>query len=247
MKNYHNLSQEEKKQIKKARDDTSTLGISVSDNIVFLCHALEITKDLEGCYLECGVYKGSTILTAEKFSRLRKINRKFIGVDSFKGFPECQTTNVNDKPEKFEEMFKAGKITLEHFNASKERLSKIKNITHLETVYFNEPGKIIFEESKRRNIELLVGSFSEILPDLNLPICILHIDCDLYEPYLECLRLQFKNIVKGGIIVLDEYYSLKYPGARIAVNEFLSTLNKTEYDLEMFKTTNFERWFIVKK
>lgn len=247
MKNYKEISEEEKDLILKSRENTTSLGINVSDNVIFLCHALELTKDLEGIYLECGVYKGSTILTAENFSKLREIKRSFFGVDSFEGFPTGQTTNKNDKPEKFEEMFLKGEISLEHLNSARERLSKIKDVTHLDAIYFNNPGQIIFEESKKRNINLLKGTFSEILPKLNLPIAVFHIDCDLYEPYLECLQLQFKNIVKGGIIVLDEYYSLKYPGARIAVNEFLNTLEKSEYELEMFKTSNFERWFIVKK
>ena len=82
---------------------------------------------------------------------------------------------------------------------------------------------------------------------LNIPISVFHIDCDLYEPYLECLHSQFKNVVSGGLIVLDEYYSLKYPGARIAVDEFLKTLHASKYSLRMFKTDNFERWYIEKK
>jgi hypothetical protein len=31
----------------------------------------------------------------------------------------------------------------------------------------------------------------------------------------------WSNTIKGGIFYLDEYYSLKFPGAKIAVDEFL--------------------------
>ena len=39
-----------------------------------ICEALEITKDMEGDYVEVGVYKGGTALTALNY--LHKINSK---------------------------------------------------------------------------------------------------------------------------------------------------------------------------
>jgi len=45
---------------------------------------------------------------------------------------------------------------------------------------------------------------------------------------------------------LDEYYSLKYPGARIAVDEFLR--GHPEFSLRRNSTRpgEFERWFLTR-
>lgn len=230
-----------------AKNSIKNLGLNVGDNVIMLCYALEKTKNLNGIYLECGVYRGSTILTAHEFCKLKNIDKNFIGVDSFNGFPLNQIANANDLPEAFDQLLSDGKISKEHYDLAKERLLKLQKQSHLHSEYFSDPGQIIFEQAEKRNINLIKGTFSECLPTLNIPISVLHIDCDLYESYLECLRLQFKNVVSGGFIVLDEYYSLKYPGARIAVDEFLKTLHTSEYSLKMFKTDNFERWYIEKK
>ena len=44
---------------------------------------------------------------------------------------------------------------------------------------------------------------------------------------------------------LDEYYSLKFPGARIATDEFFFDKNDKP---EMYprQTMDFERWFVTK-
>jgi hypothetical protein len=48
------------------------------------------------------------------------------------------------------------------------------------------------------------------------------------------------------MIYLDEYYSLTFPGARIAVEEFL--LDRREVAVEFPSEQNeFERWAIVKR
>jgi hypothetical protein len=241
------LSLEEKNAIFSAKKSIENLGLNVSDNVMLLCHALENTKHTNGIYLECGVFKGSTLLTTNEFCKIRNIHKKFLGVDSFSGFPPKQTTNMNDLPKAFDDLLLSNKISKEHHQLAKERLLKIENDSHLNSGYFSDPGQIVFEQARLRNIELIKGSFEEVLPNLQLPISVFHIDCDLYEPYLECLTYQFKNVVKGGYIVLDEYYSLKYPGARIAVDEFLKHLDKSQYSLKMLKTNDFERWYIEKK
>jgi hypothetical protein len=222
------------------------LGLPVGNNIFLLCYALESTKNVDGCYLECGVFRGSTILAAQKFCEIRKINKIFFGADSFEGFPKNQTSNINDLPQAFENLKKEKKITQEHYDAAVKRVQTLNQKNHLQSEYFSEPGNLIFEHAKNKNINLIKGPFKETLPFFNHKIAVLHLDCDLYEPYLECLKLQYSNVIKGGIVVLDEYYSLKYPGARIAVDEFLSTLSKDEYELLKFNTENFERWCIIK-
>ncbi len=51
-----------------------------------------------------------------------------------------------------------------------------------------------------------------------------------------------------GYVHLDEYYSIKFPGARIACEEFLSS-NDTNLSLKKNDTPKeeFERWYLEKK
>ena len=74
---------------------------------------------------------------------------------------------------------------------------------------------------------------------------LLHLDCDLYESYLTCLNNLYKNVVNKGVIVFDEYYSHKYPGARIAIDEFFEDKKGT---FEYYVTSEgHERWCFIKE
>ena len=81
----------------------------------------------------------------------------------------------------------------------------------------------------------------------NLPkrISVGLIDCDLYESYKISLESFWPNLVKGGKLFLDEYYSLKFPSARIFVNEFIKSNHDCKIKLEGH-TDNFERWSLEK-
>jgi O-methyltransferase len=47
-----------------------------------------------------------------------------------------------------------------------------------------------------------------------------HVDVDLYESTLNCLRYIYPRLVPGGIIVLDDYGFVTCPGVRKAADEF---------------------------
>jgi len=70
-------------------------------------------------------------------------------------------------------------------------------------------------------------------------------DVDLYLPYAKALPILFEHLSPGGKIYLDEYYSLKFPGPRIAVNNFLNTRLDANLE-ELGDWLDFERWVIFK-
>ena len=89
---------------------------------------------------------------------------------------------------------------------------------------------------------LLVGDFAvegKLLPP---KIKLAFLDCDLYDSYLSALNCCYPKMVKGGIIVMDEYYSLKYPGARVAADEFFS--DKPEKPEIYAVDDGWERWYV---
>lgn len=232
--------------LEESRKESSSMGYNTCDNVVTLACALEMTKNKKGSFVECGVFEGNTLITSAIFMKNRKISKKSFGVDTFEGFDPTQTTHDYDLPEMFDALSKSGKITDSHLKKAKDRIQKNKTENHhLDSSYFSNVNEKVFKDAKDLNVTLLKGKFSKVLPSFNEEISVLHIDCDLYEPYLECLNSLYEKVVSGGIIVFDEYYSLKYPGARIAVDEFLC--KKDDYELEMFMTGDFERWYLVKK
>ena len=100
------------------------------------------------------------------------------------------------------------------------------------------------------NIVLIEGSFNETLPQFfsqyKGSIFSANIDCDLYEGYRVCLENIYHRCESGALIYLDEYYSLKFPGARIAVCEFME--DKVELvKLLSHDQNDFERWAVIKE
>ena len=99
------------------------------------------------------------------------------------------------------------------------------------------------------NIVLVDGDYKETMTKKmhkNIKFMATLVDCDLYESHKIALPFVWDRLVEGGYMYLDEYYSLKFPGARIATDEFF--VNKADKP-EMYsrKSMDFERWFVIKK
>ena len=155
------------------------------------------------------------------------------------------------------------------------KISLIKNILMLldlirgsyKTSIIKIPGKILkisssgeFEETSLKilnkkieylqleNVVLVQGDFSETMKNSQGIDKVMSavIDCDLYESYQDSLNFIWPKLSKGGFIHLDEYYSLKYPGARRATLEFINDKPDAFLD-EKSLDGDFESWFLTKK
>ena len=100
-----------------------------------------------------------------------------------------------------------------------------------------------------KNIKLVKGNFNKTVPiffkNRKVKISSCNIDCDLYEGYKVILPYIYKNLTKKGYIFLDEYYSLKYPGAKIATDNFCKKL-KIKPKKHKVRKGEFERYYILK-
>ncbi len=205
----------------------------------------KLLENKKGNYVECGVFMGGTLMSAVEFTKQNNIDFNFFGVDTFEGFPSVMEHNKNDLPNKFTDLYNDKLISKEHFLKAKKRTNNFSDISHLEPPYFNSDFSFLFNFCEKNNVSLLKGKFKDTLPNFNKDINILHIDCDLYDSYLECLDNLYEKIVDGGCVIFDEYYSLKYPGARIAVDEFFK--NKIGYFEKYTTPEGFERWCFIKE
>jgi len=181
---------------------------------------IHLTKNIEGDIVECGVYRGYSLLIISKIVENKKINKKIFGFDSFRGFTEVSQI---DNPE----YAKTGKFG----NTSKEGVIKILL------------SQKISKNFIKNNIRLIEGDFSKTLPSFKNRISFLHLDCDLYKSYKICLKKLYPLVNKGGIIAFDEYLNdtIHYPGGQKAINEFFKD---KKHDIIHDKTIN--KYYYIK-
>lgn len=176
-----------------------------------LIHFLSFVNGIEGDVIECGCWKGLSSFLMCNY--LEAFDNNFNGngyhiVDSFEGLSNPSKEDVITKSlvdkvgERKGKPFKMGGAYSAEMDKVKEVLKKYPQIS------FNK------------------GWIPQILS--NLPekkYKFVHIDLDLYEPILSALEYFNLRLVKGGVIICDDYGSLFWPGAQQAVEEFSKKYN----------------------
>ncbi|OUW73398.1 MAG: hypothetical protein CBD76_03880 [Pelagibacteraceae bacterium TMED216] len=217
-------------------------------------------KRIDGDICEVGVYRGFSILATGMLLKELKSSKTVWGFDTFEGFPEY---HKNDELEKFEMLYKNGLITEEHFNEFKLNIQHKEFLSNTELNAKNISSSGDFSnnsihELKRKihylgldNIKLIKGDFKNTMSKSNekfknISFFASLIDCDLYEGYKVSLPFVFERLNKDGFVYLDEYYSLKFPGARIASDEFFNKIKEKPFKCEHIPG-DFERWAVIKK
>jgi len=184
------------------------------------------------------------------------LKKRVIGFDSFSGFPPIY--HANDSFVNFEMLHNTGAITKDHFEDTvrlkevrtliKQTEISVKNISSSED-FSENPVELLrrkIDFSKLDNIDLIVGDFTvDMVEQVCDQVCLAIFDCDLYESYRIALQAMLPHLVTGGICYLDEYYSLKFPGARIAVDEIVKQKKNLELKLVKRELDGFERWHLL--
>lgn len=81
---------------------------------------------------------------------------------------------------------------------------------------------------KNRKIELIPGQFPKSASGLTRQrFSLVHIDVDIYKSVFDCCRFFYPRMVKGGIMIFDDYGFLSCPGAKMAVDEFFKEREAT--------------------
>lgn len=213
---------------------------------------------LEGDILEAGTYKGRLTAALGLTLKENSSSKTVFTYDTFSGFPGY---HPNDDISNFQKLFETGKISLSHWEAIADLIT-IKEMTLEEPINTaNISSSLDFSrnslEAVERKFQLLgldnirinVGTFDQTMNgnfDAPAKLMLSIIDSDLYESYITTLNFVWPRTIIGGMIYLDEYYSLKFPGPRIAVNEFLEGLDDFELTNIARQDDDFERWAIIK-
>ena len=191
----------------------------------FVTH-LELYKmilKLPGDVLEFGVYKGSSLIQFLSFRECYENieSRSIVGFDAYGKFPnDLKLDSDKSFTRKFEEEGGHG---------------------------ISESDLDMFLKKKNfSNYSLVCGDILNTLPDYlkNNPekrFSLVHIDVDVYEPTKCILENTWDKIVKGGIIILDDY--LLVEGETKAVDEFIQNKNILIQKLPY----KYKPTFIIKK
>ena len=244
---YKKFTLQEVKEYESIKLTLSTkFNLNVINNIYLILNKINKHKNSLGNYVECGTFRGSTLLSAAQYCEQNGIGTKLVGIDTFGGFPYTGPHNPLDLPEYFIHLFKSQKITQDHFEKAKVRTNNFTNLAHLKSEYFLDTKQIFSNCSVFKNINLIKGTFEKVTPTYNEPISVLHLDGDLYDSYMTCLTNLYDNVIPGGCIIFDEYYSYKYPGARVAVDEFFSEKENEGHFEKYITPEGYERWCFEK-
>jgi O-methyltransferase len=167
---------------------------------------LAVDERVEGAFVECGVWKGgAAFLMARVLQEAGLRERRVWLLDSFEGLSPPTPPDGDDVAGRWSDRDPA------------------RNYDYLAV-----PEREVRETARSLGVEAMceirAGWFAESLPRVAAeigPIALLRIDCDLYEPVMQCLVALFDQVSEGGMVVFDDYYS--FPGCAIAVHEFLGT------------------------
>jgi hypothetical protein len=157
--------------------------------------------DKPGDIIEMGVFKGSSFMRWAKFRNIFENNfsRKIIGFDIFGEFPEADEIDKMTK-EKF--IASAGDIgiSVEELKFKLENLGLNDNITLV-----------------KGDITQTIDTYLELNPQTK--IALLHVDVDLLEPTRQSIEKFYNYMVRGGVIIFDDYGF--FPGANVVIDQFL--------------------------
>lgn len=173
--------------------------------------------DLPGCIVEIGVYRGSSFFTWHKLCETFNATdrrKKVFGFDHFRGLSDF---DAKDGPQDA----KDGKVP-GGFDAIPVR-EEVFELTRLH----NDDNLIPGIERSR----LIEGDIRETIPKFleensGLRICLLHLDADLYQPTMLALTHLYPLVVKGGLVVLDEYGLIPWEGESRAAEEYFGSIQE---------------------
>lgn len=209
-----------------------------------------------GDIFEFGVFQGNSLLTVGLILKKLKSRKKIFGFDTFSGFPSY---SKYDNLRNFYNLRYFKKTFVKDYKKfiKFKKFTGIKKINPISIATSGSFNKTSYELVKKKieyfkldNIELIKGHFKNTVPNFfqsyKKKISNCNIDCDLYEGYKIILPYVYKNLSKDGYIHLDEYYSFKYPGAKIATDKFCEK-NNIKPRKNPSRKGEFERYYLSKR
>ena len=156
-----------------------------------------LTSNIEGHVVEFGCYIGTTSLFIRRLLDVYEATAEFHVYDSFIGLP----------PKSPEDSSRAG----EQFQVGELAASKKDFVQQFKKAGLRPP--IIHK-----------GWFNNLRPqDIPEQIAFAFLDGDFYQSMYDSLRWVLPRIVRGGVLIMDDYTREALPGVAKAAHELLGT------------------------
>jgi len=160
-----------------------------------------IRQNIPGSIVECGVWKGGSMMAVAKTLMELATERDLYLFDTFQGMPPPTAVDVD--------------IRGVHADVLLESVPLARAIAQLEEVSHN----MYSTGYERARITFVSGRVEDTLP-LQAPaeIALLRLDTDWYESTKHELVHLYPRLTKGGILIIDDYGH--FAGAKKAVDEY---------------------------
>jgi O-methyltransferase len=156
-----------------------------------------LSKNLDGDLIECGVFRGGSLVQIGRMAQRMTPTKSLFGLDTFEGHP---FDGPEDVPSDQQLVHHKGLFA----GNSYERVAQ--------TLEQNGIGNAVLLKGR---IEGTIGALAD------RKFCFAHLDLDLYESTRQALSFIVPRLVRGGVIVFDDYGSFDAPGVEKAVSEIL--------------------------
>jgi hypothetical protein len=175
----------------------------------------DLTYDVPGDIIESGVHWGYGILIELTLSGA---DRRIYGFDSFLGHSSPTANDyAGGKFRSFDDSFRIAE-------------SDVWKTLILGTGWT--------QENVQARVQLVSGWIQETMPVFerraktdNLKIALVFADCDIYEPFKATLMHSWDILANNGVVVLGRLNNPSLMGKTRAVQEFLSMLSPSDYEL----------------
>ncbi|MBU2549595.1 MAG: TylF/MycF family methyltransferase [Proteobacteria bacterium] len=181
-----------------------------------------LALDRPGAVVECGVFKGASLVRWAKFRALLSNGhaQKIIGFDTFDEFPETG------------------------FEQDAELRRRFIQAAGSRSISTDQLRTVLDRHGLNQNIDLVAGDIARTVPGYlesnpQLKISLLVVDVDLYEATWAALDGLYDRVVPGGVVVLDDYGA--FAGANAAIDRFLEDRG---VDLRKFPFASTPAYFI---
>jgi hypothetical protein len=164
-----------------------------------LIQLLKSTLSLPGNVIECGVFRGGSLMQIAQTVKVHRSPKRVFGLDSFEGFPENSVKTADLSPGRW-----------------------LWSLQRKFRFCADTPTNLrMLAKTFDLNVELVPGYFCHTLRRVQSnSFCFIHLDVDIYQSYKECLEALYDRLVPGGVIVFDEWESPRWPGGSLAIREF---------------------------
>lgn len=182
--------------------------------ILFMDHIYKLIVDIPGIVIDFGTRWGSNMAI---FSALRGIydpihmQRKIVGFDTFKGFPEISKKDGNT------EVMGIGRVSVpENYEKYLQQVldfhDQVEPLGHI------------------KQYEICKGDVNKKLPEFlkkhpETIIGLAFFDLNLYSPTKNCLKAIKPRLIKGSVLAFDELNDQTCPGETLALLEIFGLNN----------------------